>query len=230
MDRRPRSRPAYAVALALVIAAGLGSRVFGRWLPAPIAAYAGDTLYATMVFVGLAIVAPRWSTTRLALTALACCCAVEVSQLYHAPWIDAIRTTVPGALVLGYGFLWSDLACYAVGVALGAAADRLAVLTETDPVMNARWHDAHPMPPRATLDQRVAWHVAHAKACGCRADAGDRRRRVAAARCKAGSGRQTDRQEALSAGFADTGPRCDKLFAWVPSRRSSSPACPAPST
>ena len=31
--------------------------------------------------------------------------------------------------------------------------------------MNAPWHDAHPMPPRATLDQRVAWHVAHAKAC-----------------------------------------------------------------
>ncbi|MGH7696674.1 MAG: hypothetical protein ACRENH_16925 [Gemmatimonadaceae bacterium] len=25
------------------------------------------------------------------------------------------------------------------------------------------------MPQRATLDQRVKWHVAHAKACGCRA-------------------------------------------------------------
>jgi hypothetical protein len=34
--------------------------------------------------------------------------------------------------------------------------------------MNARWHAVHPMPPRATLDQRVTWHVAHAKACGCR--------------------------------------------------------------
>jgi hypothetical protein len=34
--------------------------------------------------------------------------------------------------------------------------------------MNARWHDAHPMPPGATLDQRVTWHVAHARACGCR--------------------------------------------------------------
>jgi hypothetical protein len=35
--------------------------------------------------------------------------------------------------------------------------------------VNAAWHDAHPMPKGATLDQRVAWHVAHAKACGCRA-------------------------------------------------------------
>ena len=34
--------------------------------------------------------------------------------------------------------------------------------------MNAPWHDAHPMPARATLDERVAWHVAHAKACRCR--------------------------------------------------------------
>jgi hypothetical protein len=35
-------------------------------------------------------------------------------------------------------------------------------------MLNAAWHDSHPMPPRATLDQRVTWHVAHAKACGCR--------------------------------------------------------------
>ena len=34
--------------------------------------------------------------------------------------------------------------------------------------MNAAWHAANPMPKRATLDQRIAWHVAHAKACGCR--------------------------------------------------------------
>jgi hypothetical protein len=122
----PRSRIVYGVALLVVIAAGLGSRIFGRDLPAFIAAYAGDTLYATMMFVGLGILAPRWSTARLALTALCICLAIEISQLYHAPWIDALRATVPGALVLGYGFLWSDVVCYAVGVALAAAGERLA--------------------------------------------------------------------------------------------------------
>ena len=35
--------------------------------------------------------------------------------------------------------------------------------------MNAAWHAAHPMPQKATLDQRIAWHIAHAKVCGCRA-------------------------------------------------------------
>lgn len=35
--------------------------------------------------------------------------------------------------------------------------------------MNREWHAAHPMPPRARLEQRLAWHLAHATACGCRA-------------------------------------------------------------
>jgi hypothetical protein len=35
-------------------------------------------------------------------------------------------------------------------------------------MINATWHKQHPMPARATLDQRVRWHIAHAKACGCR--------------------------------------------------------------
>ncbi|MEJ0013107.1 MAG: hypothetical protein WDM94_10885 [Bauldia sp.] len=34
--------------------------------------------------------------------------------------------------------------------------------------INAAWHDANPMPKNPTLDQRIAWHVAHARHCGCR--------------------------------------------------------------
>jgi hypothetical protein len=34
--------------------------------------------------------------------------------------------------------------------------------------LNADWHAAHRMPVNPTLDQRVAWHVEHAAACGCR--------------------------------------------------------------
>jgi hypothetical protein len=119
----PRSRVVSGAMLMLVIAAGLGSRILGHHLPPFVAVYAGDTLYATMVFVGLGILAPRASTARLAATALAVSCAIEISQLYHAPWIDAIRRTSPGALVLGHGFLWSDLACYVAGVALGAGVE-----------------------------------------------------------------------------------------------------------
>lgn len=34
--------------------------------------------------------------------------------------------------------------------------------------MNREWHLANRMPPNATEDQRIAWHTAHAQACGCR--------------------------------------------------------------
>jgi hypothetical protein len=36
--------------------------------------------------------------------------------------------------------------------------------------LNAAWHKAHRMPPKATLDERVSWHLAHLEACGCRPD------------------------------------------------------------
>lgn len=34
--------------------------------------------------------------------------------------------------------------------------------------MNREWHDAHVMPSKPTLEQRIAWHLAHAQNCGCR--------------------------------------------------------------
>ena len=92
-------------------------------MPAFLARYAGDALWATLVFWILAIVRPGATETMLALAALGIAVSVEVSQLYHAPWIDAIRATTPGALVLGQGFRWSDLACYVVGVLLAWGVD-----------------------------------------------------------------------------------------------------------
>jgi hypothetical protein len=34
--------------------------------------------------------------------------------------------------------------------------------------INRDWHEAHPMPQRATLEQRIVWHREHAEYCGCR--------------------------------------------------------------
>jgi hypothetical protein len=35
-------------------------------------------------------------------------------------------------------------------------------------LINRPWHQKHPMPKRPSLEQRVDWHLTHAKACGCR--------------------------------------------------------------
>jgi hypothetical protein len=34
--------------------------------------------------------------------------------------------------------------------------------------LNGAWHQKHPMPKNPTLEERVDWHLAHNKACGCR--------------------------------------------------------------
>ncbi len=113
-----RNRLLYAAGICLVIALGLASRRYARTLPEFIALYAGDTLWAVMVFGLIGLLAPTWPSIRVAAAALIVSYAVEVSQLYHAPWIDSIRDTRFGGLVLGYGFLWSDIICYTVGVVL----------------------------------------------------------------------------------------------------------------
>ena len=120
----PRDRRQYAAFALISVLLGLGSRRFAHLLPAFLADYAGDSLWAMMVFFLLALLFPRSGTLRLAAAALAIAFAVEFSQLYHADWLDAVRSTRLGLLALGNGFLWSDLVCYAVGVGLGCAVDR----------------------------------------------------------------------------------------------------------
>ncbi len=34
--------------------------------------------------------------------------------------------------------------------------------------INKEWHQANKMPKNATLDQKIQWHVEHAKNCACR--------------------------------------------------------------
>ena len=120
-----RSRVLYLFATALVIALGLASRRFESLLPEFLAAHAGDALWALMVFLGVGFLFPRLSTLRTAVAALAFAYAIEISQLYHAEWIDSLRFTMVGRLILGYGFLWADLIRYLAGVLGGVVLEVL---------------------------------------------------------------------------------------------------------
>lgn len=114
------SRAESAIFTLAIILAGLVLRSGWLALPGPIIKYGGDALWALMWFVGLGCVRPQVVTRHKALAALAVCWGVECSQLYHAPWIDAIRTTLPGRLVLGSTFNPPDFAAYLVGIWFGA--------------------------------------------------------------------------------------------------------------
>ena len=123
--KRPRRRAVYLIAFVVVIVLGLGSRSYGDYLPAFVAQCAGDTLWALMVFLGLSLCVPMLSTWRRVGMALVISYAVEFSQLYQASWINEIRHTTLGGLVLGFGFLWTDLLCYTVGITIGALVERM---------------------------------------------------------------------------------------------------------
>jgi hypothetical protein len=123
-----RRRPALWIILILLGAVlGICSRRLAHVLPGFVAAYAGDTLWASVAFFGIGLLVPKASTWRIAFLAMSFSVIIEISQLYHAPWIDSIRHTIIGGLILGAGFLWSDLACYALGVLLGVLIERIAL-------------------------------------------------------------------------------------------------------
>jgi hypothetical protein len=119
--------------LAAVIVLGLGSRIYADLLPAAIARYGGDTLWATAAFMALSIVWPGARTHWLAAAAALISLAVELSQLFHPAWLERVRRWPGAPLLLGYGFLASDLLCYAAGVALGAAIDQGSRLLKSTP-------------------------------------------------------------------------------------------------
>ncbi|MCW1925796.1 DUF2809 domain-containing protein [Luteolibacter arcticus] len=123
--RMRRSRLVYAGWIAVTIAAGLVSRSSraASFLPDFIRSYAGDTLWALMVFLILGFLFPRAKTGVIGLAALGISFGVEISQLYEAEWINRIRATRVGGLVLGRGWVTTDLLCYAVGVGLGVMGE-----------------------------------------------------------------------------------------------------------
>lgn len=114
-----RSRLLYAVMMIVVIILGLWTRKMDYIIPDFLDTYLGDALWALMIFIGFGFIFREKKTKIVALMAISFCFLIELSQLYHANWIDNIRKTTLGGLILGYGFLWTDLLAYSIGVGIG---------------------------------------------------------------------------------------------------------------
>ncbi len=103
----------------LVLILGWSARAYAVALPPFLGTYAPDTLWALLVLLLVATLKPLWTPQRQALVALTSAYGIEFSQLYQAHWINRVRSTRLGSLVLGHGFLWSDLLCYIIGIGVG---------------------------------------------------------------------------------------------------------------
>lgn len=121
----PRSRLIVAGCLLAVVGLGLASRAFAEIVPAFVAANAGDALWTVAVYLSLALLFPKAMPLWLGAAALGISVAVELSQLVDLAWLNALRATLPGRLLLGAGFLWADLGRYLVGAVGATALDAL---------------------------------------------------------------------------------------------------------
>ena len=124
---RTRTGGTFLYLLLIILASALGilSRKYAGSVPSFLALYAGDTMWSFALFFLLGILFYRMRIRWKVLLAFVLSLAVEFSQLWQAPWLNLIRNTTIGGLILGYGFLPADIVCYLAGILLGAALEGL---------------------------------------------------------------------------------------------------------
>ena len=78
--------------------------------------YVGDAIWAGMIYWGFRMIQSNSTCLKSAIYAIIFCFGIEFLQLYHAPWLESLRHTKLGGLILGFEFLGSDLVSYTIGV------------------------------------------------------------------------------------------------------------------
>ncbi len=125
-DRNKNVKRVHYLFLVLgVMFLGLLSRRMTAYIPDIIDLFLGDFLWAMMIYFIMRTIFINFSLKKSSVFGILFCFFIEITQLYHSAWIDEVRKTTLGGLILGYGFLWSDLAAYLFGVCFGAAFDGL---------------------------------------------------------------------------------------------------------
>ncbi|WP_223145052.1 DUF2809 domain-containing protein [Actinotalea subterranea] len=108
-------RARLAVALLVTVALGLATTRLKGTAPDLL----GDGLYAVLVYLLLALVAPRVRPRTLGAGAFAWCAAVELAQLTSVP-AELVDAWAPFRYLLGTTFAPVDLVAYLAGAALAA--------------------------------------------------------------------------------------------------------------
>jgi hypothetical protein len=91
-------------------------RKMWKFIPDFINFWIGDFLWAVMLYFFCRSIFYTFDQKKLTLGLIVFSCCVETSQLFHTPWLDAFRNTTFGGLLLGHGFLWSDILAYTFGI------------------------------------------------------------------------------------------------------------------
>lgn len=116
-----RNRGWITLCIFLCILLGLLSRSFLP-LPAFFRTYGGDTLWATMFYFIFLWIWPKQKASLIFIITIVFAFAIECSQMIDVAWLNTLRQT-PLRLLLGQGFLISDLVCYVIGAIIACVLD-----------------------------------------------------------------------------------------------------------
>lgn len=121
-------RKTYFLAVVITILLGLASRKFSHLLFSFLAENAGDVLWAMMVYFGFRFLFLKKSMLTAIILSFLFSFGIEFSQLYQEEWINQIRGTLLGALIVGKGFLAVDLIRYTVGIVISSSLDSVTII------------------------------------------------------------------------------------------------------
>ncbi len=110
------TRKLHLLLIAVTVPLGLASRVSALPMPGLVREYGGDVLSAACITFGVCFVLHRHRLAVCVAFGFGICVLIELQQLITVSWLVRLREETPLDILLGHGFLWSDIVCYAVGV------------------------------------------------------------------------------------------------------------------
>lgn len=114
-----RYRLALLIGMILIIPLGYSVR-FATGLGSPVFQdVCGSIAYQILLMFLFAFFYPRMNLVKVAIAVFVLSSAIELLQLWQPPFLQAIRATWAGRVLLGNTFLWADFPPYAIGSFLG---------------------------------------------------------------------------------------------------------------
>lgn len=111
-------RIALLISMLIIVPLGYIVRFHGaapEWLNDLFGSIAYEIFWILLVAFLFPKASPLWAAVGVCLAT----CVIEFLQLWQPPFLQAIRATLPGRLILGNTFNWSDFPAYFIGSFLG---------------------------------------------------------------------------------------------------------------
>ena len=106
------------VSILIIVPLGYLVRFHGaapEWLNDSLGSIAYEIFWILLVALFFPKASPLWTAIGVCLAT----CILEFLQLWHPPFLEAMRSTLAGRLVLGNAFTWSDFPSYFIGSFFG---------------------------------------------------------------------------------------------------------------